>query len=163
MEIAPAAADIAHTIQLAIAPVFLLAGIGSLLNVVAHRLGRVVDRARALEASFNETQGEDHDRLVWELRTLDQRMTLANWSVLLCTSSAVAVCLVIGALFIGQLFGFGYARVMAFAFVFAMSLLVAGLGVFLLEIRLALNTVRVRVDLLEHPDQAERRWVPRWH
>ncbi len=43
---------IAHLIQLAIAPVFLLAGIAGLLNVLASRLARVVDRGRSLERDF---------------------------------------------------------------------------------------------------------------
>ncbi|MBI1399945.1 DUF2721 domain-containing protein [Hyphomonas sp.] len=34
----------AHIIQLAIVPVFTLAGIGALLNLMANRLARVVDR-----------------------------------------------------------------------------------------------------------------------
>ena len=129
--------DIAHTIQAAITPVFLLAGIGSLLNVVAQRLGRTVDRARVLEARFPDLDGDAHDQAVWE-------------------------CLVIGALFVSELFGFGYARTMAVAFAVAMSLLIAGLAVFLLEVRLALLSVRVRVELLEHPDRSKRRWVERW-
>ena len=40
----PAVSTIAHQIQLAVAPVFLLAGIGSILNVLAGRLARVVER-----------------------------------------------------------------------------------------------------------------------
>ena len=48
---------IQHAIQLAIAPVFLLTGIASLLGVMANRLARIIDRARALEqrwASLDE-------------------------------------------------------------------------------------------------------------
>lgn len=143
--------DIAHTIQIAIAPVFMLAGIGSLLNVVVHRLGRVVDRARVIEMDLADLPAVEHDRAVIELRVLDRRMTLANWSVFLCTSSACAICMVIAALFVAQLSGFGYARTTAFAFIFAMSLLIAGLILFLLEVRVALLSVRVRTELLERP------------
>ncbi len=148
--------DIAHTIQIAIAPVFMLAGIGSLLNVVVQRLGRVVDRARVIEATVAELPAAEHDRAVAELRVLDRRMTLANWSVFLCTSSACAICLVIAALFIAQLSGLGYARSTAFAFIIAMSLLIVGMILFLLEVRVALLSVRVRVELLERPGR--RSW-----
>ena len=41
---------IAHVIQLSVAPVFLLSGIGAMLAVMTNRLARVIDRARALEA-----------------------------------------------------------------------------------------------------------------
>ena len=40
------ATDIAHVIQLSVAPVFLLAGIGAFINAFASRLGRVFDRKR---------------------------------------------------------------------------------------------------------------------
>ena len=60
----PAISSIAQTIQLAIAPVFLLAGIGSILNVLAARLARVVDRSRVLEQLHAESEGEDHIRYV---------------------------------------------------------------------------------------------------
>ena len=45
------AADIGSAIQSALAPVFLLTAIAGLLNVLVHRLSRVVDRARHLEAN----------------------------------------------------------------------------------------------------------------
>ena len=41
---------LAQIIQLAIAPVFLLAGLGSFLNVCVGRLARIVDRTRQLVA-----------------------------------------------------------------------------------------------------------------
>jgi hypothetical protein len=40
---------VAHAIQLAVAPVFLLSGIGAILAVMTNRLGRIIDRARVLE------------------------------------------------------------------------------------------------------------------
>ncbi len=40
---------IAHVIQLSIAPVFLLTGIGALLGVMMQRIARIIDRARSLE------------------------------------------------------------------------------------------------------------------
>jgi hypothetical protein len=43
---------ISHVIQLAVAPVFLLAGVGAILNVMANRLSRIIDRARVLETKL---------------------------------------------------------------------------------------------------------------
>jgi hypothetical protein len=40
---------IAHVIQLAVAPVFLLTGVGAVLAVLTQRLARIIDRARVLE------------------------------------------------------------------------------------------------------------------
>ena len=44
------AAAVGHAIQLAVAPVFLITGIGAMLGVLANRLGRIVDFARTLES-----------------------------------------------------------------------------------------------------------------
>lgn len=138
---------VAQNIQLAIAPVFLLAGIGSILNVMAHRLGRVVDRARLLEA---EIAGYDTDRRVragTELAVLGRRMAAAHWAIGLCTASALFVCLVVASLFIGELLPMRPAGVVAILFVVAMALLIAGLLVFLVELQIAMRSVRVRAGL----------------
>lgn len=41
--------EIAHVIQLAVAPVFLLTGVAGILSVLTNRLARIIDRARVLE------------------------------------------------------------------------------------------------------------------
>lgn len=145
----PAISNIAATIQLAITPVFLLAGIGAILNVLASRLARVVDRARSLEALYAETSGPDHDRLVWELRLLDRRMSYANAAIALCVASAVMVCLLVALLFVTQIVGLPYRLAVTICFVLAMGLLVAGLVSFLVETRLARRAIRIRAELLE--------------
>ena len=85
----PAISNIAQTIQLAIAPVFLLAGIGAILNVLAGRLARVVDRSRVLEELHAASTGEEHQRTVVELRIIDRRMRLANAAIALMVASAI--------------------------------------------------------------------------
>jgi len=64
------ASAIGQIIQLAIAPVFLLAGIGAFLNVSAGRLSRIVDRSRSIEPLLLESRGSEHDRWLGELRAL---------------------------------------------------------------------------------------------
>jgi len=86
---------------------------------------------------------------VAELRILDRRIALVNRAILLCTASAVAVCVVVAALFVASLAGLGFARTMAGLFVFAMILLIAGLCFFLGEIRIAVRSIRIRDELLE--------------
>jgi hypothetical protein len=148
-----AVSTIAHTIQLVMAPVFMVAGIAGLLNLLAMRLNRVVDRARALASSFTPPEHPDHVRQVWELRILDRRIRIVNWAILLCTASAIAICLVVAGLFIAALADLNVGRWIALAFILAMLLLIAGLGAFLLEIRLALYTIRVPVELLEREEE----------
>ena len=140
--------DIAHTIQLAVAPVFMLAGIGSFLNVLTGRLNRVVDRARYLAGEHRGERG-DREKLVDELRVLDYRIKLASIAIWLCTASAVMICFVVAGLFIADLARLGFARTMAVGFVAAMLLLVAGLLIFLVEVQFAYRAIRISDDVLE--------------
>ena len=142
-ESAAAVTTIAHQIQLAVAPVFLLAGIAGIINVLAHRLARVVDRSRQLEAE----PPDDHEtvrRLFFaELAILDQRMRVVNWSLTCCTAGALFVCVLVGILFVAGLANFGFAKLIAALFVLTMLLLVIGLLLFLYEVRLATRALKI--------------------
>src|SRR3954468_14174831 len=81
---AAAVSTIAHQIQLAVAPVFLLAGIGLILNVLAGRLARVVERARQLERDFTSFDDETRAAAMAELQILDMRMTVVNLALSAC-------------------------------------------------------------------------------
>jgi len=141
--------DMARTIQLAIAPVFLLAGIGAFLNVIAARLARVVDRARVLETLHPGADDAERARYVAELQTLETRMTLASRSIYLGTASGLAVCLLVIVLFVGELIDFNLGDLIAVLFVVAVALLAGAMVLFLRETRIALRSLHVREDLLE--------------
>lgn len=145
---------IAQLISLAIGPVFLLAGIGSILNVMAARLGRVIDRARQLESEFAAGDDGDRPRMRDELRTLDRRMTVVQTAIGACTGSALFVSLVVAILFVAELADFAYARPIALLFIIAMALLIVGLVLFLWEVNLAMRSVRVRRAFIERPAAA---------
>jgi hypothetical protein len=139
---------LAKDIQLALAPVFLLTAIASLLNLLAGRLSRIVDRARWIEAKL--TSDRPHDpRLISELRLLDRRMRTVNNAIFLCTASAVVLCTVVAAMFLARLAGFGFARTLSMAFALSLMMLIAGLVLFLIEVRMAVAAIRIRDDLLE--------------
>lgn len=140
--------DIAHTIQIAVAPVFMLAGIGSFLNVLTGRLARVVDRSRYLAEQHRGNLGDRMERLR-ELRQLDRRIRLASIAIWLCTASALMICFVVAGLFVADLGRLGFARTMAVGFVAAMVLLFSGLLVFLVEVRVAYYAIRISDDLLD--------------
>jgi type IV secretory pathway VirB6-like protein len=140
--------QIAQLIQLAIAPVFLLAGIGALLNVVAHRLARVVDRSRVLEREFESYDEEQRARAGAELSLLDRRMQAANYAISACTASALFTCLLVAILFVADFSELAFGQAIALLFVATMGLLIAGLVFFLYEIRLAMRSLRVRSELL---------------
>ncbi len=142
-------ATVAATIQISIAPVFLLAGIAGILNVLVGRMARVVDRARKLEQLHPVTTGAEHARHVWELRLIDRRLSVINTSIWLCVASAIAICLVVALLFGAEIVHLDIGVVVAVAFIASMLLLTAGLVAFLFEVRLSVQAVHVREELLE--------------
>src|SRR5258708_39210411 len=84
--------DIARVIQLAIAPVFLLTAIGTIINALISRLGRAVDRRRAVEDLLDASEGEAREDMLAELRILARRIVLALWSIGLSVLSALFAC-----------------------------------------------------------------------
>ena len=146
---------VANIIQLAIAPVFLLAGIGGILNVLAHRLARVVDRARTVEAEYEGLDEAARRRAAGEMAMLDRRMAVVNHAISACTASALFVCLVVAILFVADFADIRFGRPIAVIFVIAMALLIVGLLLFLYEIRLAMRSLRERSKL--HPKVEKRR------
>jgi ABC-type transport system involved in cytochrome bd biosynthesis fused ATPase/permease subunit len=140
---------IAQTIQLSLSPVFMLAGIGALLNVLVGRMARVVDRVRDLEKLHPRTSGPERDRFVWELRILDRRIKVINAALFLAVSSAVMTCTVVALLFVAELADLHFGTVVALSFILAMLLLIAALVSFMIEVRTSLRAVQVREELLD--------------
>ena len=146
----PGVAQVAQTIQLALAPVFLLTGIGAFLNVCTGRLARVIDRARKVEEQVLLTRGQEHDRLVAEIRVLDRRMSVVNGAIFFSVASAGAVCLVVILLFASELFNAHLGTAIAILFMLAMVLQALAFGTFIQEIRLASRTIHIRNEVLYH-------------
>ena len=145
-----AVSEVAAIIQLAVAPVFLLAGIGAFLNVCASRLARIVDRARQVEAMLLGSRGAEHDRLQGEIRILDRRMALVSRAIWLSVLSAVLTCAVVVLLFAGSLVDAEFGTSIALLFIVTMIAIGLGFAVFLLETQVASRAVRIRNEVLEH-------------
>jgi hypothetical protein len=135
--------DIGHTIQLAIAPVFLLTGVGTLLAVLTNRLGRIIDRSRRLEDRIHDATSVDHADAFLEIETLYQRAHLINRAITLSTCCGLLVCLVIAALFVGDTFRLGLAQLIALMFVFGMLSLIGSFVYLLREIFVATRSLPV--------------------
>lgn len=133
--------DVAHVIQLAVAPVFLLTGIGAILSVLIIRLGRVVDRFRALETLPADATAAASDAARYEMNRLARRARMVHWAIGFCTGSALLVCIVIATLFVGAVTGVQAPVLIATLFILAMLALVAGLLFFLREIALAKGSI----------------------
>ncbi|HEX6217969.1 MAG TPA: DUF2721 domain-containing protein [Sphingomicrobium sp.] len=150
----PTTGTVTQVIQLAVAPVFLLAGIGAFLNVCTGRLSRIVDRARQIEPELLSARGDEHDRLLLDIRTLDRRMALVSKAIFLSVLAAVMICAVVVLLFAAGLTGAHLGTAIAFLFIGAMVAMGLGFTVFLFETRLGSRAVRIRTEILEH--MAER-------
>jgi hypothetical protein len=145
---------VAQVIQLAVAPVFLLAGIGAFLNVCAGRLSRIVDRARSVEPLLLASRGAEHDRRLQEIRTLDRRMGLVSWAIFFSVLAAVLICMVVILLFAATLTGAHSGTAVALLFIGTMISIGLGFSVFLLETRVGSRAVRIRTEILEHMEEA---------
>ncbi|HEY0445086.1 MAG TPA: DUF2721 domain-containing protein [Allosphingosinicella sp.] len=137
---------IAHTIQLALAPVFLLAGIGGILNVVASRLARVVDRVRSLELDVPTADAELRRRELGELAVLDRRIRICQLSIGLCTASALLISLVVIVIFVANLVTMQLTVAVSLLFIAAMLCLTLGLLLFLAEVTISTRFLRVHED-----------------
>lgn len=136
--------DIGHIIQLSVAPVFLLTGVGTNLMVLTNRLGRITDRSRVLEDRLRTSDPVHHPDLNAELVTLYPRAHLINRAITLSTACALMVSLVIISLFIGDALSVELSKFIAMFFVLAMLCLVGSFLVLLREILAATNSLYTR-------------------
>jgi hypothetical protein len=141
---------VAEIVRLALAPVFLLSGIGAFVNVLAARLSRIVDRARQIEPLLLASRGAEHERWIGDLKVLDRRMSLISWATGLSVASAVLTCLVVILLFAATLMRTHLGDAIALLFIASMTTIGLGFGVFLIETTIAGRAVRIRSELLQH-------------
>jgi hypothetical protein len=136
--------DITRAIQLAVAPVFLLTAIGTLINALMGRLGRAIDRRRKLEELLHAFEGETRSSMEAELAVLAKRIKLVLWAMAFAVLSALVVCLLIGTAFLGAFVELDLARPVAVMFVVSIAALTACLIAFLREVFLAVVADRAR-------------------
>ena len=140
---------IAQTIQLALAPVFVLVAIGNIMNILSTRLGRIVDRSRELQKLHAETSGKEHDMVVREMRLVDRRIHLVGRAILLLVLSGLTIGFCVALLFVEELFDVNLQQVAGAAFFFAVVLLMMALWLFLREVRQATAALRIPETFLE--------------
>ncbi|MDE2619130.1 MAG: DUF2721 domain-containing protein [Sphingomonadales bacterium] len=140
---------IAHTIQLALAPVFVLVALGNIMNILSTRLGRIVDRARHLQQRHSETFGSEHDMVVSEIRFCDERIDLITKAIRNLVISGLAIGTTVATLFVEEMAGYPLEWVAAVFFLVALSLLMWALLLFLHETKVAAAALRIPRDYLE--------------
>lgn len=134
---------VAHVIQLSVAPVFLLSGIGAILAVMTNRLARIIDRARALETRLDQATPDAAGTIREDLVTLRQRARLIGPAITLCTLTALLICMVIAVLFLSSFLKFDAGVIVALLFILAMLAFSLGLVWFLREIHVATRNLRI--------------------
>ena len=139
--------DIAHLIQVALTPIFLISAIGVTLNVFTSRLARIVDRARAMEKDISRPdyipEGRDLHAM---LDVMARRARLMNAAITLITLSALFIALVVVMLFVNAFLHWDLAVFIACMFILSMLSLAAALLSFLIEVRIATNTLRIGIE-----------------
>lgn len=140
---------IAQTIQLALAPVFVLVAIANIMNLLSTRLARLVDRSRHLQERHAQTKGADHDAVVREIRFVNERMDLVGSAMLTLVVGGLCIGLTVVALFLEEFLHVGVQGVAAGFFIAAIGCMMWGLVLFLRETRKAAETLRIPETFLE--------------
>lgn len=132
--------DITRVIQLAVAPVFLLTALSTMIGALNARLGRIVDRRRVVLGRVPPAGDAAESETTRELDLLARRGSLVYFAIFCVVFAALLVCLVVAGAFMGALLSVDLARVVAGLFIGAMLAMIAGLSLFLREVYLAVRT-----------------------
>jgi hypothetical protein len=139
--------DIAHLIQIALTPIFLISAIGVTLNVFTSRLARIVDRARSMEKDVARADYKPEGRdLHAALDVMARRARLMNSAITLITLSALFIALVVVMLFVNAFLHWELAVFIACMFILSMLSLAAALTAFLIEVRIATTSLQIGIE-----------------
>ena len=141
-----AIADLIVILQTSMAPVVLISGIGLLLLSMTNRIGRPIDRIRALTQELRLAEGDQRRVLLEEIDILYQRAKLLRVAVTLSVLSIFFVATLILVLFVGVTFGAGVEGLIELLFAGSLLSLVASLALFLWDIQLGLNSIKLEID-----------------
>ncbi|WP_108061384.1 DUF2721 domain-containing protein [Poseidonibacter lekithochrous] len=130
---------VSQLIQLAVAPVFLLAGVAGLLNVFTGRLSRIIDKLEKIDnyvanQKTPEAVEKAEEKLSERRRFLTMRMQNTNYAIFFCTTTGLLIALVIVTMFLSSLFDFKDSIFIATLFIIAMISFIMSLLLFLREI-----------------------------
>src|ERR1700758_2895341 len=148
---------VAHIIQVALTPIFLLSGIATLLNVFSTRLGRVADRVDQINKAMEEADTDECVGLAAQLSHLRRRSLALDAAVLLAALGGAATCASVLTLFVGALRDATVASVLFTTFGLAVMCTIGAIGAFTAEMMMAGSGVRAEVAAgRRSSDQGER-------
>lgn len=130
---------ISDVIRMAIAPVFLLTAIATMVNAMNTRLIRIIDRRRFLQERIKNSGASPAEDLKDELRLVIRRSRLIYLAILFAVLAALLICVVVAGAFLGALISVDVAKAVAISFILAMSAMIFSLGMFLREVYLGVS------------------------
>jgi hypothetical protein len=136
---------IAHIIQVALTPVFLLSGIATLLNVFATRLARVGDKVEAITKVFDDADDEQKRTLHALLKILHRRSVALDVAVILGAVGGAATCAAVLTMFVGALSEEVIGSVLLVLFGLAVICALCAIAAFTVEMLLAGTGIREEV------------------
>jgi hypothetical protein len=130
---------VAHVIQVALTPVFLLSGIATLMNVFSTRLARVADLiAKAADSGDQKDAAAANARLLH----LRRRSLALDAAVVLAAIAGAATCTSVLTLFLGALQAATIATVLFTTFGLAVMCTIGAIGAFTVEMLMAGSGMR---------------------
>ena len=132
---------IAHIIQVALTPIFLLSGIATLLNVFSTRLARVADRVETATKALETADEAQREVLSAQLKDLHRRSVALDVAVVLGAVAGAATCGAVLAMFVGALseetiasvlfalFGLAVVCALCAIVAYTVEMLLAGTGI----------------------------------
>jgi len=136
--------DLVPILQIAIGPMILVSGVSLLLLSMTNRLGRVIDRSRALSTELRSGPAQ-RDRLVKQLEILATRARLVRQAITLAIVSVLSAAVLIITLFVAAVFALEVGVLVVALFVSCMVALIGGLVAFLRDINLSLAALALEL------------------
>jgi hypothetical protein len=137
--------DLVPSLQIAIGPVILVSGVGLLLLSMTNRLGRVIDRSRALSMELRSGAAAERDRVLSQLEILTIRARLVRQAITLAIVSLLSVAVLIITLFVAAVFALEVGVLVVALFVCCMGALIGALIAFLRDINLSLAALKLEL------------------
>ncbi len=137
--------ELIPVLQVAIAPVILISGVGLLLLSLTNRFGRAVDRTRQIHHEMRAAPVADRLRLANQVEVIYRRARLIQFSIVMCALSALSAAMLILTLFFAALMRVELAVLISLFFICCLASLVVSLVTFIMDIRLSLRALKVEL------------------
>jgi hypothetical protein len=139
-------AELIPVLQTAIGPVILISGIGLLLLTMTNRLGRVIDRARLLDAQFVDLLGPQRERKAAQLSVLWRRARILQLAITLSSTSALCAAILIVVIFLTALLQHENPWLISVLFILCVTFLIVSLVLFIHDINQSLAALKLELE-----------------